>query len=74
MNTTVHLMLLNSMCEINIVLPCFLADGHSELRVYIVFHNVLFCQIIFTCAVMLFVNKETNQEVSVFILLVLPKM
>lgn len=74
MSTAVCLMLLNSMCEINIVLPCFLEDGHSELRVYVVLRNVLFCQIMCTCAVMLLVNKETNQEVCVFIPLVLPKM
>ena len=73
-STAICLMLLNSVCEINTVLPCFLADGHSELWVYAVVCNVLFCQIICTCAVMLFVNKETNQEVCVFIPLVLPKM
>jgi hypothetical protein len=62
------------MCEINIVLPSFLSDGHTELLVYVVLHNVLFCQILCTCAVMLFVNNYRNQEVCVFILLVLPKM
>jgi hypothetical protein len=64
----------NSIYEISTVHSCFLADGHSELQVYVVLCNLLFCHIICTCAVMLFVNKKTNEEVYVFVLTVLPKV